>query len=148
MTANEIRKAIEQKEAELKSLRSMLQDAERVDYRRQRASYDERKQRKAKELPAVAQWAAENLKPGMRLKMSGTRDGRGVREFMSLRDMSVEGRQVFIRWRGQWVDGKFVQGPSTETLGQITQHHLSKLTHVQVDGQWVRINDLVFGQQQ
>jgi hypothetical protein len=78
----------------------------------------------------VKAWAKVNLKPGIRIKVKGARDGNGDREVISVTDNRVQCWQL---WGGK-------------RRNQVTDHGIEKITHYWQDfariGQdrgWVKI---------
>jgi hypothetical protein len=102
----------------------------------------EKQAAKAAELAAkVEKWAEANLKPGMRVKMAGCRDGNGIRDVLRIfPGGTVECRQVLLR-RSWNRDAKAFD--VSESLGGITTHSPSKIRGVLWRGKWVKIGDLL-----
>ena len=92
-------------------------------------------------------WVLGNLKEGTYLKMKGCRDGNGIRIFMNFTGDKLLAydeldhdkpklvcRQVLIsRW-----DKK-----QKESLGQITEHYIDKITQIKINGVWTPIRSIV-----
>ena len=108
-------------------------------YQQERARREEKKKDFNKNvLPKIIHYVKCLLKAGDYIKVSGTRDGKGIRKLLSVGRYTVECRQVLIRsiFRNK---GETKQ----EVLGQITEHQFDKITHVKVGDKWERIKDLI-----
>lgn len=116
---------------------------------RNKKSQEERKERELKkkdfeknELPKIKNYLFENLVSNYSvIKVKGARDGKGIKLFLAFNGKNgniLECRQIRI---DRVHNGKkFVEMPE---LGQITQHMIDKVTHIKVDGEFVKIVDLI-----
>jgi len=92
-------------------------------------------------LPKIIEFVRGNLMEGDYIKVSGTRDGKGIRKLLSVGKNGIECRQVIIRQSLPTHSGQFTI--TKETLGQVTEHQFDKITHVKVNNRWERIKDLI-----
>lgn len=112
-------------EGELYNLQIEMHPLECVETAMKHARREDFKTRKNKFLK---KWLkAKNLKPGMEVQFSGTKDGHGQRTV----------RKVFYRRSG--TDFHI----EAEKPGYITEHMQDKLQAVMIDEEWVYISDLM-----
>lgn len=79
-------------------------------------------------------WALKNLKVGMYVKMSGTRDGVGLRKVVAIEKEHVVCRKIEPVWRNDIVSHKYdelfqVGGKWYHVMHDATTHGMEKVTH-------------------
>lgn len=90
---------------------------------RKQATAEQRRKAQAELNPLIEQWVENNVRPGMFLKMKGTRDGHGIREVLSVK--KKYGRHPVLVCHQ-------IQPPSRHTdweleVQQITEHDFNKV---------------------
>ncbi len=80
----------------------------------------------------VSAWVKENVKPGMMIRVSNTRDGTGFRMVL---DWQLNGRLECQKC--------YQDGDSFKPAPYITTHMPKKVVKVLVDGEWKSVVDLV-----
>jgi hypothetical protein len=86
------------------------------------------------------------LKPGMRLKMIGCKDGRGIREFIRWDDDNLVCWQLrcYRQWHRKSIDPEDGEYRDMETkTNQVTTHMPDKVSWVMIDGKQVPVRKLL-----
>lgn len=96
-------------------------------------------------LPKIKTYLIHNLVPNKSIiKVKGARDGKGIRLFLGFigknEYFQLECRQI-KRYKRFWPQSE--SGKITEELGQITQHMVDKVTHIEINGEFVSIKKLI-----
>jgi hypothetical protein len=122
-------------------LRRKYDDDLLVKFQARRDDNDKRKKREAELDKLITLWInGGHLTAGMVVKMKGCRNGRGLRQVLSIKNGMVECRQIIIR-RFPAPHGYYSR--VEESLGQITTHLSNKIQSVKVDGGFIPIREIV-----
>lgn len=109
---------------------------------------DSKKLSKAARDRAVSSWVLNNVKPGMMIKVGGTRDGSGWRKVLRWQtghQEILECRQ-FIKYRspiGRDKDNRLIFDTTWSERPYITDHMPKKVIAVEIDGVWKKVIDLI-----
>lgn len=136
----ELRAQLKTNKAEQTTLLDEIHYLENQQSRQRRLVADQKVDQAKKWYPLWLAWCQENLKPGTKLKLSGTRDKDGIRLFLEWAPEHHWYGKPRIVCR-QVIPKRWHQEP--ERLGQITEHLVDKISAVEIDGQMVSARKLV-----
>jgi len=106
--------------------------------------HNKRRETAAERSERAFKWAVKNLKVGMYVKMSGTRDGTGMRKVVAIEKEQAVCRKIESVWRNdtsQYPNAELFQIGKNwyHVMHDVTTHGMEKVTHTfeERDGKYV-----------